>query len=336
MKNHSLVALLSSLLILCLSGCSLFAAKQKQPTPFPSLVGLPSPTALVPLPATIQPTPLTTLVLPTVAPASGAQPVNLVPTPVQSGIVPGAPSGPYGVIGVLAGDSLNIRSNPGVNYPVVGNFPPTANTVMRTGPSTNVDGALWVEVQTPSGGRGWVHSGFLTEYVAPASFCGDARAAALVANFAAALKTSNGTALAALVSPSSGWTVKLWRNGNAVVFDRSHAQWIFTSTYSHDWGAAPGSGLEVTGSIHSVVLPKLLDVFNAPAPGYTLACNAVQAGGASYDTSWPAAYANINYYSLYKAGPAGNENSWRTVLVGIEYVQGTPYLFNTTQLDWEP
>jgi len=61
-----------------------------------------------------------------------------------------------------------------------------------------------------------------------------------------------------------------------------------------------------------------------------------QTGGASYDTSWPKPYANVNFYSIYKPGPAGNENSWRTLLVGVEYVQNQPYIFSVTQLQWEP
>jgi hypothetical protein len=84
------------------------------------------------------------------------------------------------------------------------------------------------------------------------------------------------------------------------------------------------------------VVPKWLEVFNAPAPGYTLSCNVPQTGGASYDTSWPASLTNINFYSLYKPGPAGNENSWRTLLIGVEYVLNQPYIFSVTQLQWEP
>jgi hypothetical protein len=91
-----------------------------------------------------------------------------------------------------------------------------------------------------------------------------------------------------------------------------------------------------TGSFHGTVLPKLLDVLNAPAPGYTLGCNSVNVGGASYNTSWPAIYANVNYYSLHKPGPVGNELSWRTILVGVEYVNGQPYVFGLIQLEWEP
>ena len=155
----------------------------------------------------------------------------------------------------------------------------------------------------------------------------------LLTNFGNAIKASSGGALYPLVSPLHGMIVRLWRNGNPVVFDQAHSQWIFSSTYAHDWGAAPGSGLDTVGSIHAEVLPKWLDVFNN---SYTLSCNVPQTGGASYDTSWPKLYANVNFYSLYKPGPAGNENSWRTLLIGVEYVQNQPYIFSVTQLQWEP
>lgn len=335
--NRVLVALLASLIVVSLTGCNLFVA-QPQPTPtlFPIMEGLASPTALVPIPPTAVTTPVPTIAPPTSAPSVGVQSVDLAPTVAVGGIVQGSPSGPYGVIGVLPGNVLHIRSGPGITNPAVGSFPSNANSVMRTGPSSGVGGVLWVEVQNPAGGSGWVHSGYLTEFVAPAAFCADSRAATLVTGFGEALKTSNGKALAGLVSPAGGWSVRLWRNGNAVVFHRNDARWVFTSTFKHNWGAAPGSGQATVGSFHAVVLPKLLDVFNAPAPGYTLACDAVQSGGANYDTSWPAAYSNLNYYSIYKPGTAGNELSWRTVLVGIEYVQGQPYLFSASQLDWEP
>jgi hypothetical protein len=116
-------------------------------------------------------------------------------------------------------------------------------------------------------------------------------------------------------------------------FDRVHAPFVFESTYEHNWGASPASGLDEVGSFHEVILPNLLDVFNA---SYTLSCNAVQTGGASYDTSWPAEYAGVNFYSVYRPGAAGDELNWRTWLVGVEYVGGQPVLFGLVHLAWEP
>ena len=341
--KRTLILLAANIAILSMSACSLSLVGK--PTPLPTPILLSTPTALPATPPpTDSPTPgvptaTPSMNLPTVTPglaASTAIPGAVLQTAVPGVILSGLPSGPYGVIRVAAGDVLNAHSAAGMGSSVTGSFAATAATVMRTGPSNNVNGALWVKVQTQSGGTGWVNSAYLTEYVAPTTFCSDSRVNTLLTNFGNAIMTSNGGTLSTLVSPAHGMTVRLWRNGNAVVFDQAHAQWIFTSTYEHDWGAAPGSGLDTVGTIHAVVLPKWLDVFNTPAPGYSLSCNVPQTGGASYDTAWPAIYANVNFYSLYKPGPAGNENSWRTLLVGVEYVQNQPYIFSVTQLEWEP
>jgi len=323
--------------LLALTGCSI--SMIGTPLPLPTLILIPSPTPLLitPTTAAASPTlPAPTLSLSTVTPGASTPTNGIAPTPTNSGIIPGEPSGPYGVILVPPGDVLSVRTLPGAGYPTDGSFTATATNVMRTGPSATADGDLWVQVQNPGGGNGWVIAKYLTEYVAPASFCADSLVTTLLNNLGSALNSSNGETLAALVSPAHGLAVRLWRYSDAIIFDREHARWILDSTFSHNWGAAPGSGLETTGSFHDTVLPKLLDVFNAPPPGYSLACDSVQTGGASYDTSWPAIYANINFYSLYKPGPAGNENSWRTLLIGVEYVQGQPYVFSVTQMDWEP
>ncbi len=318
--KRTLFILAFGLAILSLTGCSLYSPGNPTPLPTPKFVYVTA-TPTTPAPAT-----------PTVA--STATISGVVPTAAPDGsILPGSPSGPYGVIRVEAGDVLNIRSSPGADSPASGSFAATVTNVMRTGPSSKTGEDLWVQVQNPSGGIGWVNTFYLTEYVAPATFCADSRVNSLLSSFGNAIKASNGVTLASLVSPLHGMAVRLWRNGNVIIFDREHAQWIFISTYEHNWGAAPGSGLDTVGAIHEVVLPKWLDVLNA---SYTLGCNTPQAGGASYNPAWPATYTNVNYYSLYKPGPAGNELSWRTLLIGVEYIQGQPNIFSVTQMDWEP
>ena len=337
--KRTLFILTVGLAILSLTGCSLSLLRTPKALPTPILMASPTPLSATPTteasatPAvpTVTPTASLPSVTPGVAPtgttASGS------PTATTGGILPGAPSGPYGVILVAPGDALNIRSAPGAGNPVIGSLAATNTTVMRNGPSSNVGEDSWVQVQNPGGGTGWVNAAFLTESVAPATFCADGRVNTLLAGFGNAVNSSNGSALSALVSPAHGMTVRLWRNGSAVTFYPNDARWMFDSTYEHNWGAAPGSGQDTIGAIHVVVVPKWLDVLNN---SYTLSCNVPQTGGASYDTSWPATYADINFYSLYKPGPAGNELSWRTLLIGVEYVQGQPYIFSVTQMDWEP
>jgi len=110
---------------------------------------------------------------------------------------------------VAASDVLNVHSAAGTGSSIIGTFAATANNVMRTGPSTSVNNALWVQVFSPGGGTGWVNSAYLTEYVAPASFCADGRVNTLLTNFGNAIKTSNGGSLYSLVSPRHGMAIRL-------------------------------------------------------------------------------------------------------------------------------
>jgi hypothetical protein len=204
---------------------------------------------------------------------------------------------------------------------------------MRAGPSSDVGGDHWVEVQNPGGGTGWVNAAFLTEYVPPATFCADGRISSLITSLDKAFTTPDGALLYTLVSPAHGMTVYLWRNGNGITFDRDHARWVFDSTYSHAWGMAPGSGLETNGSFHEAVLPKLQEVFNA---SYSLTCNSLGTAPQYGLTPWPEIYANVNYYTVFKPGTAGVDLDWRYWLVGVEFVQGQPYVFALIHFAWEP
>jgi hypothetical protein len=228
---------------------------------------------------------------------------------------------------------LNIRSAPGAGASVIGSFAAIANTVMRTGSSSNVDGDPWVEVQNPGGGTGWVNADFLTEYVAPAAFCADGRINSLITNLDNALTTGSGTSLSSLVSPAHGMTVYLWRYGNGVTFDADDALWLFETTYAHNWGMAPGSGLETIGSFHEKVLPELQDVFNA---SYSLTCNSLGTAPQYGLAPWPEQYANVNYYTVFKPGSPGVDLDWRYWLVGVVYTQGKPYVFALIHFAWEP
>jgi len=167
--------------------------------------------------------------------------------------------------------------------------------------------------------------------ISPADFCADPQPQALINHFKSALQTSNGTLLASLVSPLHGMDARLYRNQRVVNYDQQEAQLLFDSTDKIDWGAAP-SGLVTKGSFNDVIIPALLKVFNKD---YTLDCDQVQVGGASYKATWP--YAGINFYSVYFAGaPNGNNLDWRTWLIGMEYVKGQPYLYAILQFFWEP
>jgi hypothetical protein len=168
--------------------------------------------------------------------------------------------------------------------------------------------------------------------VAPASFCADAQATALINSFKNALQTANGDLLASLVSPMHGMEVRYYRTGRVVSYDPTHAKFLFESTFSVDWGLAPASGLATKGSFHEVILPVLLNLFGK---NYTLACNQIQVGGTTYKATWP--YTGINFYSAYYPGTQPNGSlDWLTWIFGMQYDNGKPYLYAIMHFEWEP
>ena len=93
---------------------------------------------------------------------------------------------------------------------------------------------------------------------------------------------SEGALLASLVSPTNGIDVRWVRYGTVVNYQQSQAKFLFETTYEIDWGAQPGSGEAEVGAFHDVIVPDLQKVFNQT---YTLHCNELKHGGASYDVS---------------------------------------------------
>jgi hypothetical protein len=338
MRIRTLPIFIILLLAVLMSGCSISLLGTPAPTPFV----FPTVPQVTPQPSATPVIPTQDLTLPSLTPTSQT-PVSapqVTPSPTQTPdpslpyvILPGAPSGPYAVTLMTVADTLNIRSAPGVDNPSVGSFPAAFTGIMRTGPSAWIDPSLWVEVQKPTGGSGWVNSNYLTEYVTPAAFCADAKITTLITDLGTALHNADGEMLAGLVSPTHGMDVRLWRPSEPVNFEPVFAQWVFISTWSHNWGADGASGLETNGSFHDVILPRLLEVYDA---SYTLECNAPGVAAAFSTQPWPEDYHNINYYALFKPGTPGVDLDWRLWLVGVEYVLGKPYLFSLIHFQWEP
>ena len=165
----------------------------------------------------------------------------------------------------------------------------------------------------------------------PSTICGDPQVTALIDSFKTAILTSDGQLLSSLVSPSRGMDVAYFRDGTVITYQPEHAKFLFETTFEVDWGAEPGSGATKRGSFHDVVLPELVRVFNQP---YTLHCNELKLGGATYEPVWEY---QSEYYSIHFPGTPENGNmDWHTWVMGIEYVSGKPYVYALIQYFWEP
>ena len=165
----------------------------------------------------------------------------------------------------------------------------------------------------------------------PATICNDPQVTALIDSFKKAVLTSDGQLLSSLVSPTRGMDVAYFRDGTVITYRPEQAKFLFETTFEVDWGTEPGSGALKRGSFHDVVVPELAKVFNQP---YTLHCNELKHGGATYEPAWEY---QSEFYSIYFPGTPENGNmDWHTWVMGIEYVSGKPYVYALMQFFWEP
>ena len=161
--------------------------------------------------------------------------------------------------------------------------------------------------------------------------CTDPQMTALIDSLKSAVLTSDGTLLSSLVSPERGMDVSYFRDGTVINYKPEHAEFLFETTFEVNWGTEPGSGAEKIGSFHDVVAPELVKAFHQP---YTLHCNELKHGGATYEPEWP--YEG-NFYSVYFPGTEANGSlDWHTWAVGVEYVNNKPYIYALVPFFWEP
>jgi len=142
--------------------------------------------------------------------------------------------------------------------------------------------------------------------------------------------TADGALLSSLVSPN-GMEVRYFRNGTAITYTPHQAGFLFETTFEANWGPEPGSGLDKTGSFHDVIVPDLVRIFNQP---YTLHCNEVKHGGATYEVTWPY---QKDFYSIHFTGTEQyGFLDWHTWVVGVEYNNNKPLIYALMNFFWEP
>jgi len=171
----------------------------------------------------------------------------------------------------------------------------------------------------------------LTPAAGTPNVCIDPQVMAMIDSLKSAVLTSDGTLLSSVVSSERGMDVAFFRDGNVINYRPDQAKFLFETTFEVNWGTEPGSGAEKIGSFHAVVVPDLVKAFNQP---YTLHCNELKHGGATYEPEWP--YEG-NFYSVYFPGTETNGFlDWHTWAVGVEYVNNKPYIYALVPFFWEP
>lgn len=231
-------------------------------------------------------------------------------------------------------ESLPVYAEASTASALIESLPAYAADIQATGANAVNENENWVEIQLPTAETGWVSGRYVTEYMPKESFCTDSRVQLLLDELQLSLQNQDAELFASLVSPVHGLNLRYYRDGTVANYTPAEAKWAFKSDYVVMWGNEPGSGLEKSGTFGEIPLPKLVEVFSAPHERY---CNDTGNLTAFSPEPWLPKYANINFYQVFKEGSEGYGGmDWRAWLVGVEYVQGEPYLFALIHFEWTP
>jgi hypothetical protein len=328
MNRRQFLLPLSLLLLLLLSGCRLLTPAETPLPPPPTAAPPTEPAAPEILPTPTLPPP------PTAIPTAVANTPTPEPTPAPTATPEPAfqTDASYRVIFVEADDTLNVRSGPGVQNPVVTELAPDAAGIRVTGPGEQVDDWLWLPIEA-NGVSGWVNSLHLTEMVSEVQFCNEMLALSLITNLRTAVAQKDGQALAKLVHPEHGLTIhRHWWNP-AVRFEATAVADLFTSEESYYWGREDGTGFDMNGSFMDYIYPRLERNL---LPARVLGCNEIMHGGTAGYVWLPEGYENVNFYAVYRPHAEDQfEMDWGTWVVGIERWQGQYYISYLVHFEWE-
>jgi hypothetical protein len=218
---------------------------------------------------------------------------------------------------------------------IIAHLPADTHGIFFTGDLEEINGSVWLNV-TIADQQGWLPAANVSEYLASDEFCADVGARVLIADLMAAIVLEDSVALGTLTSPIHGlylrhnwWNDQLW-------IPPGRVPELFEDDTVLDWGIADGSGEPIHGTFSDVLLPGLQEVF--AAQNQSLVCDDLDnaTGPTTGYTIVSPGYENINYYVVYRPAVADqNEFDWRSFAIGIEYVNGTPYVLFVIMYRWE-
>ena len=230
----------------------------------------------------------------------------------------------FSVFGVPPDGHLMVREPAGISGTVVAELPADLRRIGLTGQATPLGTSTWVEITVPSGTTGWINLWNLTEDIDPQVFCQDPRVPALVDTFFAALRDRSGESLAQTISPRRGLVLRHdWWNAE-IVIPLAEIPDLMQRVDKIAWGVQRGSGAPIVGSFRDRLLPELDALLAGEAQQ---ACSQLLAADTGIPAEWPGEYARMNFLSLHQPAPdPGPRFNWRSWAVGVEYVDGVPYV----------
>ncbi len=242
----------------------------------------------------------------------------------------------FAVVLVAADNLLNIRAGAGIDQEILGMLEANARDLKLTGQEQVVDGEVWYEIRRPEGDAGWVNSVFLTQQVPQDAFCSTPKVKTLLRDFSRAIQENDQEAFIRLINPRRGLTIrKEWWN-NEVYYPAEAVPSLLSEDSPQAWGVDQPTDEPVEGSFREVVLPLLRDVVLGD---FSQACNTLDFGVASGVTTgtlvWPGEYSNFNYMTLFRPGSEDDKLDWRTWAVGVEIINGEPFVTLLVQYHWE-
>jgi hypothetical protein len=258
------------------------------------------------------------------------------PTPTVTPIPEILEAQQYAVVFLSEGSPLEVQAFPGSDQPVIARLGPHSTGITHTQNYRWFSERLWIEINIPGGGTGWVKADNLTPQIDSHVFCLDSRIEGLISQFTTAVESRDGFIIKNLVSPVHGLKIRHeWWNPEVRFPAGDQLALIFNDRSAYDWGMQNGSGLPIQGSFLDVIVPAL----DEGLAEYSRHCNTLEQGvaesGSGGYTEWPFEYVNLNYYSLYHPAPASDELGWRTWVLGFELIGDQPYLVVLVQYHWE-
>jgi hypothetical protein len=262
--------------------------------------------------------PLTGTLVPVVATATLPSEEGPSPQPTEAVVADRT----YAVVWASPESGLEVRQPAGISGSLVDTLPADLRGIQGTGMTTSLGSSLWIEIERPGGGKGWVNGWNLTEDVQPGRFCADGRVTELLGALREAVQKRDGQALEALVSPEHGLVIRQQWWDIEVRVPPEAVSGLFTSSEDLTWGSRRGSGAAIQGTFSAVILGELDEIFGGVPQ---VSCDSLTIGETARTPRWPAEYANLNYYTYFVPPAQGSSAfTWRAWAVGVEYVDGRP------------